>query len=86
MANHKSAKKRARQAIKRKARNHYYKKSMRTALKKFRAIEDVNEATKALPKMVGIIDRLAKKGMIHKNKANNLKGKLAKQIAKLVKK
>lgn len=80
MANHKSALKRIRSNEKRKTRNRYYSKSMRSAVKKFRAINDKNEAVTQLPSVISLIDRLAKKAMIHKNKASNLKSKLMKKV------
>ncbi len=76
MANHKSSKKRARQDEKKRLHNRYYKKSTRTAMKQLRDMSDKAEAQKFLPKVVSMIDRLAKQGNIHKNKAGNLKGKL----------
>jgi len=83
MANHKSAKKRARQDAKKRLRNRFQKKTTRTAIKTLREIEDKAEAEKFYPKVVSLIDRLAKKNTWHPNKAANLKGKLAKHIAKL---
>ena len=83
MANHQSAKKRARQDEKRRMHNRYYKKSTRTAIRKLREMTDKKEAESFLPKVVSMIDRLAKQGNIHKNKASNLKSKLAKFVAKL---
>lgn len=53
---------------------------MRSALKKFRAITDKTEAGEKLPKMLSMIDKLAKITVIHKNKASNLKSKLMKQV------
>ncbi len=76
MANHKSAKKRARQDEKKRLHNRYYKKTARTAIKKLRDLTDKAEAQKFLPKVVSMIDRLAKSNNIHSNKASNLKGKL----------
>ena len=83
MAHHKSAKKRIRQDEVKRLRNRYYKKSTRTAIKKLREMEDKAEAEKFLPKVVSMIDKLAKKKTWHKNKAANLKSKLAKHVAKL---
>ncbi len=83
MANHQSAKKRARQDEKKRLVNRYYKKSTRTAIKKLREMEDVAEARKYLPKVISMIDRLAKRKTWHKNKASNLKSKLAKFVNKL---
>lgn len=83
MANHKSALKRIRQSEKRKLYNRYYSKTMRHALRDFRALTDKKEAEERLPKMISCIDKLAQKGIIHKNKAANLKSKCAKQVAAL---
>lgn len=83
MANHKSAKKRMRQDAKKRLHNRFYKKTTRTAIATLRGIEDKAEAQKFLPKVVSMIDRLAKKNQIHDNKANNLKSKLAKHVQKL---
>ncbi len=80
MANHKSAKKRIRQIAKRRLANRYYKKSTRTAIKNLRAETDKATAEAFLPKVISMIDRLAKKGTIHKNKAANLKSGLMKHV------
>ncbi len=83
MANHKSALKRIRQSEKRKLYNRYYSKTMRHALRDFRVLTDKKEAEERLPKMISCIDKLAQKGIIHKNKAANLKSKCAKKVATL---
>ena len=83
MANHKSAKKRIRSSAKKRLRNKYYKKSARTAIKNLREISDKEEAVVFLPKVVSMIDRLAKNNRIHQNKAANLKSKLMKHVAGL---
>ena len=83
MANHQSAKKRARQIAKRRVHNRYYKKSTRTAIQKLREITDKSEAQTYLPKVISMIDRLAKRNIWHKNKASNLKGKLQKYVNSL---
>lgn len=80
MANHKSSKKRIRSTEKRRVENRYYARTMRNALRDFRALEDKAVATERLPKMVSIIDKLAKRSVIHKNKAANLKSKIAKKV------
>ena len=80
MANHKSSLKRIRSNETKRVQNKYYAKSMRSALKKFRAISDKTEAVEKLPKMLSMIDKLAKRTVIHKNKASNLKSKLMKQV------
>jgi len=83
MANHKSALKRIRANNKKRLENRYYAKTMRNSLKDIRLTEDKNEATKKLPAVTSIIDKLAKKGIIHKNKAANLKSGLMMKINKL---
>ena len=80
MAHHLSAKKRIRQTEKRRLHNRYYKKSTRTAIAKLREMTDSEEATKFLPKVTSMIDRLAKRNLWHKNKAANIKGKLQKHV------
>jgi small subunit ribosomal protein S20 len=80
MANHKSSLKRIRQTDTRKLQNRYYAKTMRNALSSFRSLTDKKELAEKYPKMVSIIDKLVKRNIIHKNKASNLKSKLAKQV------
>ena len=84
MANHKATKKDVRQASKRRERNKYYGKTTRNAIRDLKA-SDKAVATEQLPKVASMIDRLAKRGTIHKNKAANLKSKLAKKINALAK-
>ncbi len=81
MANHKSSKKRARQDAVKRVRNRYYKKSTRSAIQKLREMESQPDAVKFLPKVVSMIDRLAKRNLWHKNKASNLKSKLTKFVS-----
>lgn len=83
MANHKSTLKRIRQTAKRRAHNRYYSKSMRTSVKQFRAMSDRAEAEKALPQLYAVLDRLARKNIIHRNKAANLKSKMALRLNSL---
>jgi small subunit ribosomal protein S20 len=83
MANHKSALKRVRQAEVRRLRNRYVARTSRNAVKKFRALTDKAEAEKQYPTVCSILDRLAKKNVIHKNKAGNLKSKLAAHVRSL---
>ena len=78
MANHPSALKRIRQTETRTLHNRYYSKTMRNAVRKFRSLTDKKEAAEQLPKLYTIIDKLAKRGMIHKNKAGNLKSGITK--------
>jgi len=83
MANHKSAIKRIRQTDRRRLHNRYYAKTARNAVRKLRATKDKTEAIAFYPKVSSMLDKLAKKNIIHKNKAGNLKSKLAKMINKL---
>ena len=83
MANHKSALKRIRQSEVRRLRNRYYHKTARTAMKVLRNEEDKAAAAEQLPKVISLLDKLAKKNIIHKNKAANLKSKLTKHVNKL---
>lgn len=83
MANHLSAIKRIRQNEKRRLHNRYYAKTMRNTLRDFRNITVRKDAEEKYPKMVSLIDKLVKKKIIHKNKAANLKSKLAKQVSAL---
>ncbi|KOH46167.1 30S ribosomal protein S20 [Sunxiuqinia dokdonensis] len=83
MAHHQSAKKRIRQDEKKKVHNKYYAKTTRNAVRDFRQVSEKDAAVAELPKVVSMIDRLAKKNLIHKNKAANLKSKLAQHISKL---
>ncbi len=83
MANHKSAKKRIRANNSKRLANRYYAKTMRNALRDIKMIEVKAEAQAQLPKVESLIDKLAKKGIIHKNKAANLKSGLMKKINNL---
>lgn len=76
MANHKSSKKRIRQTETRRLQNRYYHKTARNAVKALRNTEDKSAAEVLLPKVTAMLDKLAKKNIIHKNKAGNLKGSL----------
>ena len=83
MANHKDAIKRIRQTEKRRLHNRYYAKNMRNEVNKFRALTSKSEAEGQLSKLYSIIDKVAKRGIIHKNTAANLKSKLSHFTAKL---
>jgi len=83
MAHHKSAQKRIRQSESRKLGNKYYAKTTRNAVKKLRDTKDKAEAEQLLPKVSSMLDKLAKKNVIHDNKASNLKSGLTKHIASL---
>ena len=77
MANHKSSIKRIRQEEKRRLHNRYYAKTMRNAVRKLRATTDKAEAVAMYPGVQKILDKLAKRNIIHRNKAANLKSGLA---------
>lgn len=81
MANHKATKKDARQALKRRERNRYYGKTTRNAIRKLLAITDSAAANQELPNVISMIDKLAKRNVIHKNKAANLKSALTKKLS-----
>ncbi|RFS24656.1 30S ribosomal protein S20 [Chitinophaga silvatica] len=83
MANHKATKKDVRQSRKRNERNRYYGKTTRNAIRDLKAVTDKATAQKDLAEVASMIDKLAKRNVIHKNKAANLKSKLAKRIATL---
>lgn len=83
MANHKSALKRVRQTATRNERNSYQHKTTRNAVRALRATTTKKEATELLPKVSAMLDKLAKRNVIHKNKAANLKSSLTRQVAKL---
>ncbi|MBQ0155901.1 MAG: 30S ribosomal protein S20 [Bacteroidales bacterium] len=83
MANHKSSIKRIRQTEKKRLHNRYYAKTTRNAVRKLRATSDKKEAAELYPKVSSMLDKLAKIRVIHKNKASNLKSKLAVYINKL---
>lgn len=83
MANHKSALKRIRSNEVKRLRNRYQHKTTRNAIKKLRELTDAKEAQKMFPEVVSMLDRLAKKNVIHANKAANLKSGLAKHVAAL---
>lgn len=83
MANHKSAIKRIRQAEARRVENKYYGRTMRKALKNIRETTEKDKAMEQLPKVNSLIDRLAKKNVIHRRKASNLKSKVSKHVNSL---
>jgi len=83
MANHKSAKKRVRQSEKKRIRNRYYAVTTRNAIRNLRAKTEKKEAEEMLPEISSMLDKLAKRNIIHKNKAANLKSKLTKFVATL---
>ncbi len=83
MANHKSTRKSVRKNAARRDRNRYYGKTTRNAIRNLLAITDKKEASEEMPKVISLIDKLAKRNVIHKNKASNLKSGLVKKIAAL---
>ena len=83
MANHQSSIKRIRQTQTRNLRNRYYAKTARNAVRKLRAMTVKDGATALYRQVSSMLDKLAKRNVIHKNKANNLKSKLALHINKL---
>ncbi|MFY0689560.1 MAG: 30S ribosomal protein S20 [Cyclobacteriaceae bacterium] len=83
MANHKSALKRIRSNNAKALRNKYQHKTTRTFIKRLRTATDKAEAEALLKQVSSMLDRLAKRNIIHKNKASNLKSSLTKQVAGL---
>ena len=83
MAHHKSSLKRIRQDEKKRVHNKYYAKTTRNAIKVLRNTTDKAEAEKLYPEVVAMIDKLAKRNIIHKNKASNLKSKLTLTVNQL---
>ena len=85
MANHAATKKDVRQSTKRRERNRYYGKTTRNAIRNLKVIDTKEGASEKLPLIASMIDKLAKRGIIHKNKAANLKSKLTKNANALAK-
>jgi small subunit ribosomal protein S20 len=83
MANHKSAQKRIRTNDVKRLRNKYQHKTTRNAVRKLRGLKDAKEAVELLPAVSSMLDKLAKRNVIHKNKAANLKSGLAVLVNKL---
>jgi small subunit ribosomal protein S20 len=83
MANHQSALKRIRQNENRRQENKYYAKTTRNAVKKLRNTTEKTEANELYPKIASMLDKLAKRKTIHKNKAANLKSELSKYVNSL---
>ena len=80
MANHKSAIKRIRQSEKRRLFNKYYHKTARNAVRKLKSLTTKKDVLEFFPKVVAMLDKLAKRKILHKNKAANIKSKLAKHV------
>jgi small subunit ribosomal protein S20 len=85
MANHKSSEKRIRSNDAKRVRNKYHAKTTRNAVKSIRTSSDKAASEKELPSVLSLIDKLAKRNVIHKNKAANLKSKLMKKVATMAK-
>ena len=83
MANHKSALKRIRSNESKRLRNKYQHKTTRNAIKRLRELTGKKDAETLFPSVVSMIDKLAKKNIIHSNKAANLKSGLTKYVASL---
>ncbi len=83
MANHKSALKRIRSNDKKRLRNRFQHKTTRNAVRRLRELTDKKEATSLLPSVISMLDKLAKKNIIHANKAANIKSKLTKRVSAL---
>lgn len=83
MANHSSAKKRIRNSATKRLRNRYQAKTTRTLAKRLRESTVKSEAETLLKEVSSMLDKLAKRSIIHKNKAANQKSKLAKVVAKV---
>lgn len=83
MANHKSSLKRIRQTATKTLRNKYQHKTTRNAVRDLRNTTEKKVAVEMLPKVASMLDKLAKRNIIHKNKAGNLKSKLTKFVTTL---
>jgi len=80
MSPHNATKKSVRKAAMRRDRNRYYGKTTRNAIRDLKALNDASAYSEKMPDVASMIDKLAKRGIIHKNKASNLKRKLAKHV------
>lgn len=80
MANHKSSIKRIRSNDAKRTRNRYQHKTARNAVRDIRSLKDQKEATAMLPRVIAMLDKLAKRNIIHKNKSSNLKSKLTRFV------
>ena len=79
MANHQATKKDVRQSTKRRERNRYYGKTTRNAIRDLKELKG-KEAMEKMPDVISQIDKLVKRGVIHKNKASNMKSRLTKSV------
>ena len=85
MANHKATKKDMRQSSKRREKNKYYGKTTRNAIRDLQVLTEKKEAGEKITGVLSMLDKLANKGVIHKNKAANLKSALVKKVNALSK-
>lgn len=83
MANHQSAEKRIRQNNSHRLENRYHARTTRNAIKKLRHTTVKADAVALYPGISSMLDKLAKRHIIHKNKAGNLKSSLAKHVNSL---
>jgi len=83
MANHKATKKSVRKNAKRRLQNRFYAKTMRNAIREFRELKTKKDAEEKISSVISLIDKVAKRNQIHKNKASNLKSKLMKLVNNL---
>ena len=83
MAQHLSAERQARKAVKHRTRNRAYMSKMKTSIKKVRALKEKDKASAELKQLMKLLDQLASKGMIHKNNAANKKSSLTKYVNSL---
>jgi small subunit ribosomal protein S20 len=81
MANHKSSEKRIRQTAKRRLANRYYGKTTRNAIRKIQAASK-SDAQQQLSSLCSMLDKLAKRGVIHANKAANQKSRLTLMVSR----
>src|SRR5664279_2243141 len=80
MANHSATKKDVRQSRKRNERNRYHGKTTRNAIRDLKALDTRAAASEKIPLIASMLDKLAKRGIIHKNKAANLKSKITRSV------
>ncbi len=85
MANHSATKKDVRQSRKRNERNRYHGKTTRNAIRDLKALDTKSAAFEKMPAIASMIDKLAKRGIIHRNKAANLKSKLTRGVQSMEK-
>jgi small subunit ribosomal protein S20 len=83
LPHHKSAAKRIRQDKKRRARNRAVKSEVKLAVKKVNAVTNPDEGAKVLPEVNSVIDKAAKKGVLHWRTAGRKKSRLAKRVKSL---